>query len=84
MNIDVVGTCHQIDGGKKNVAGEELLKVHKIGLGWNVIRANMRYDFFLRRHTLLSDKMPHAVGFANRVLLLYHPAWYHPCYLRGQ
>ena len=33
MNIDVVWAGHQIDGGEKDVAGEELLRVCEIGMG---------------------------------------------------
>ena len=65
MHVDVVRAGDQIDGGEEDVAGEELLRVYEIGMGWNVIRANWRYDFSLRRRPLLSDKMPHAVGFAT-------------------
>ena len=37
VNIDVVWAGHQIDGGEKDVAGEELLRVCEIGMVFNVI-----------------------------------------------
>ena len=50
MHIDVVGAGNQIDGGEKDVAGEELLIMRVIGMGLkNVTKANWRYDS-LRRH----------------------------------
>ena len=45
VHVDVVRAGDQIDGGEEDVAGEELLRVYEIGMGWNVIRANWRYDF---------------------------------------